>query len=109
MTPVADRLRCPGRHGVLQRALLLALAGVSDGVLHYDARQAVFAQTLGVIVHAAAILSIGWLGDRVSPRALLRAGALLMAAARVSVLSRACLALVDLDAAPRARRRLRRA
>jgi len=47
-------------------------------VLHYDPRQAVLAQTLGVIVHAAAILLVGWIGDRVSPLTLLRVGAFLI-------------------------------
>jgi MHS family proline/betaine transporter-like MFS transporter len=44
-------------------------------VLKYDPRQAVFAQTVGVITHALSILFVGWLGDRVPPRYLLRAGA----------------------------------
>jgi MFS family permease len=47
-------------------------------VLHYDARQAVLAQTVGVVAHALGILVVGWIGDRVSPLVLLRAGALLI-------------------------------
>lgn len=47
-------------------------------VLHYDPRHAVLAQTVGVVVHASAILLVGWIGDRVSPLILLRAGALLI-------------------------------
>jgi MFS family permease len=47
-------------------------------VLDYDPRQAVFAQTVGVIVHALSILVVGWLGDRIPPRYLLRAGAAAM-------------------------------
>ena len=47
-------------------------------VLHYDARDAVLAQTLGVVVHAAAILFVGWIADRVSPLTLLPVGALLI-------------------------------
>jgi MFS transporter, MHS family, proline/betaine transporter len=47
-------------------------------VLHYDARDAVLAQTLGVVVHAAAILFVGWIADRVSPLTLLRVGAFLI-------------------------------
>jgi predicted MFS family arabinose efflux permease len=47
-------------------------------VLRYNAREAVLAQTVGVIVHAAAILLVGWIGDRVSPLALLRTGALMI-------------------------------
>ena len=47
-------------------------------VLKYDARQAVLAQTVGVIIMATATLLTGWLGDRVRPRYLLRAGAVLL-------------------------------
>lgn len=43
-------------------------------VLQYDARQAVYAQTIGVIASAIGILITGWLGDRIPPRYLLRAG-----------------------------------
>ena len=44
------------------------------GVLKYDPRQAVLAQTVGVIASALGILLTGWIGDRVPPRYLLRAG-----------------------------------
>ena len=47
-------------------------------VLKYEPRQAVMAQTVGVIAHALSILFVGWLGDRISPRYLLRAGAAFM-------------------------------
>ena len=47
-------------------------------VLRYDARQAVLAQTIGVVAHALAILVVGWIGDRVSPLQLLRVGAVLI-------------------------------
>jgi MFS transporter, MHS family, proline/betaine transporter len=47
-------------------------------VLHYDPPDAVLAQTLGVVVHAAAILFVGWIADRVSPLTLLRVGAFLI-------------------------------
>jgi MFS transporter, MHS family, proline/betaine transporter len=50
-----------------------------SAVLHYDARVAVYAQTVGVIASAAAILATGWVGDRVPPRYLLRAGVSLLA------------------------------
>jgi MFS transporter, MHS family, proline/betaine transporter len=43
-------------------------------VLKYDPRYAVFAQTVGVLVHAAAILAVGAVAERVAPRTLLRAG-----------------------------------
>ena len=49
-----------------------------SGVLQYDARQAVFAQTVGVIASAFGILATGWLGDRIPPRYLLRAGVTLL-------------------------------
>jgi MHS family proline/betaine transporter-like MFS transporter len=45
-----------------------------SGVLQYGARDAVIAQTIGVVVHAAAILGIGRLADRVSPRLMIGAG-----------------------------------
>lgn len=45
-----------------------------SGVLQYDPRQAVFSQTVGVIASAIGILLTGWIGDRVPPRHLLRAG-----------------------------------
>jgi MFS family permease len=47
-------------------------------VLRYDPRQAVVAQTIGVVAHALAILLVGWIGDRISPLVLLRVGALLI-------------------------------
>ena len=43
-------------------------------VLKYDPRDAVYAQTVGVIASAIGILVTGWLGDRIPPRYLLRAG-----------------------------------
>ena len=49
-----------------------------SGVLQYDPRQAIFAQTVGVIASAAAILFTGWLGDRIPPRYLLRLGVSLL-------------------------------
>ena len=49
-----------------------------SAVLQYDARQAVLAQTVGVIASAIGILVTGWLGDRIPPRQLLRAGVALL-------------------------------
>jgi MFS family permease len=43
-------------------------------VLRYQPREAVLAQTAGVIAAAAAILAAGWLASRVPPRQLLRVG-----------------------------------
>jgi MHS family proline/betaine transporter-like MFS transporter len=56
------------------------MAPYMSGVLHYDPRQAVVSQTVGVIVHALGILAVGRLADRVQPRVLLRAGSLALAA-----------------------------
>ena len=49
-----------------------------SGVLHYDPRQAVVSQTAGVVVHALGILAVAAVAVRTSPRALLRAGALVL-------------------------------
>jgi MFS family permease len=46
--------------------------------LKYDARQAVLAQTVGVIVMATATLLTGWLADRIQPRLILRIGAVVL-------------------------------
>ncbi|MBY0495862.1 MAG: MFS transporter [Cyanobacteria bacterium] len=54
------------------------LSAYLSTVLKYDPRQAVLAQTAGVIIMATATLLTGWLGDRVRPRYLLRAGAVLL-------------------------------
>ncbi|MEO7135631.1 MAG: MFS transporter [Vicinamibacterales bacterium] len=45
-----------------------------SGVLQYDPRQAVLSQTVGVIASSLGILATGWVGDRIPPRYLLRAG-----------------------------------
>jgi MHS family proline/betaine transporter-like MFS transporter len=47
-------------------------------VLHYDPRQAVYSQTVGVVASAIGILVTGWLGDRIAPRTLLRLGVSLL-------------------------------
>ena len=46
--------------------------------LGYDARAAVYSQTVGVIANALGILATGWLGDRIPPRHLLRLGVTLL-------------------------------
>jgi MHS family proline/betaine transporter-like MFS transporter len=51
-----------------------------SGVLHYDPRQTIVSQTVGVIVHALGILAVGRLADHVHPRILPRAGALALVA-----------------------------
>jgi MFS family permease len=48
------------------------------GVLDYDPREGVYSQTVGVIASSVAILATGWLGDRIPPRYLLRAGVALL-------------------------------
>src|SRR6188474_1382498 len=54
------------------------LPGYLAGVLKYDPRQAVLSQTVGVIASAIGILITGWIGDRIPPRHLLRAGVALL-------------------------------
>jgi len=54
------------------------LSAYLSTVLKYDPRAAVLAQTVGVIVMAAMTLLTGWIGDRIHPRYLLRAGALVL-------------------------------
>jgi len=49
-----------------------------SGVLLYDPKQAVFSQTVGVLVSALGILLTGWIGDRIPPRYLLRTGVALL-------------------------------
>ena len=49
-------------------------------VARYDAPTAVFAQTYGVILHAALILGAGWLANRYAPHMLNRIGAVILAA-----------------------------
>jgi MFS transporter, MHS family, proline/betaine transporter len=47
-------------------------------VLRYDPRHAVSSPTIGVIAHAGGILLVGWIGDRIPPRFLLRTGCVLL-------------------------------
>ena len=47
-------------------------------VLKYDPREAVVAQTLGVLANAVGILLTGWAGTHVAPRTLLRIGVALL-------------------------------
>ncbi|MEZ5289974.1 MAG: MFS transporter [Vicinamibacterales bacterium] len=76
------------RSPVVVGILVIAATGAFNGlffahmpaylssVLGYGAREAVAAQTLGVLVHAAAILAVGWMADTIAPRLLARAGSL---------------------------------
>jgi MFS family permease len=56
------------------------MAAYMSGVLKFDPRQAVTAQTIGVITHAFAILATGRIADYVKPRVLVRIGSILLAA-----------------------------
>ena len=51
------------------------MPGYLSRVLGYDARQAVVAATISVVVHAAMIFVVGWMASRISPRTLMRVGA----------------------------------
>src|SRR5687767_9649400 len=87
--PFRELLRTNLRH-VLIGCAILAGTGTFNGlffshlpaylsaVLQYDARQAVLAQTVGVVASAVGIFATGWLGDRIPPRYLLRAGVALL-------------------------------
>jgi len=87
--PFRELLRTNRGHVVIGCALLAGtgcfnglffshLPAYLSGVLQYDPRQAVFSQTVGVVVSAMSILLAGWLGDRIQPRYLLRAGVALL-------------------------------
>lgn len=47
-------------------------------VLGYDPRDAVRGQTIAVLAHAAGILLVGWIAERIPPRYLLRAGVIVI-------------------------------
>jgi MFS family permease len=83
--PFREALRTNFRHVLIGCAILAGtgcfnglffshLPAYLSGVLHYDPRQAVFSQTVGVIASAFGILLTGWLGDGIPPRYLLRTG-----------------------------------
>jgi MFS family permease len=87
--PFTEMLRTHAVH-VLVGSLVLAGTATFNGlffshlpaylsaVLKYDPREAVLSQTAGVLASALGILVTGWMGDRVAPRHLLRAGVLLL-------------------------------
>jgi MHS family proline/betaine transporter-like MFS transporter len=56
------------------------MAAYMSGVLGYDSRQAVVSQTIGVVVHALAILAVGRLVVAMPPRVLIRVGSVALAA-----------------------------
>jgi MFS transporter, MHS family, proline/betaine transporter len=51
------------------------MTAYTSSVLGYNPRQAVIAQTIGVVVHATGILAVGRLADRIAPHLLLCTGA----------------------------------
>jgi len=88
--PFRDLLRTHAIPVVIGCAVLAGTAGFNglffshlpaylSAVLHYDARAGVYSQTVGVVASSIAILATGWLGDRIPPRYLLRAGVTLLA------------------------------
>ena len=73
--------------GIAAQAVTAVFAGLFfaympaylTAVSSYDASTAVFAQTYGVVLHAALIVYVGWLATRYPPYLLLRIGALVLA------------------------------
>jgi len=89
--PFSELLRTHTTHVVTGCALLAPTACFTGlffshlpaylaAVLKYEPRYAVYAQTIGVLVHASAILLVGWAAERVAPRTLLRAGCVVLLA-----------------------------
>jgi MFS family permease len=83
--PFREMLRTHTPHVVVGCAILAGTACFNglffshlpaylSGVLQYDPREAIYAQTVAVIASAAGILFTGWVGDRIPPRYLLRTG-----------------------------------
>ncbi len=83
--PFSEMLRTHARQVFVGSAVLAGTATFNglffshlpahlSAVLQYDPRQAVFSQTAGVLAAAIGILGTGWIGDRIPPRYLLRAG-----------------------------------
>ncbi len=68
-----------------------------SAVLKYDPRQAIFSQTAGVLALAGGILLVGWLGDRIPPRYLLRSWCPVADWLRPAVLWRARITLDEPD------------
>ena len=73
--------------GIAAQAVTAVFAGLFfaympaylTAVSQYDASTAVFAQTYGVVLHAALIVYVGWLATRYPPYLLLRIGAVILA------------------------------
>ncbi len=88
--PIGELVRThPGQIavGIAAQAVTASFAGLFfaympaylTGVAKYDASTAVFAQTYGVVLHAALILGAGWLADYYPPYLLNRFGAIVLA------------------------------
>jgi MHS family proline/betaine transporter-like MFS transporter len=73
--------------GIAAQAVTAVFAGLFfaympaylTAVSQYDPSTAVFAQTYGVVLHAALIVYVGWLATRYTPYLLLRIGAVILA------------------------------
>jgi predicted MFS family arabinose efflux permease len=74
--PVALGVAVLAATGAFTGLFFSYMSAYASGVLGYDPRQAVIAQTIGVIVHAMGIFAVGALAERMHPRLLLRAGSL---------------------------------
>jgi len=88
--PIGELLRThPGQIliGIAAQAVTAVFAGLFfaympaylTAVAKYDASTAVYAQTYGVILHAALIVAVGWLAIHYPPYLLLRFGAVCLA------------------------------
>ena len=75
LPPVAIGIGALAATGGFNGLFFAHMAAYASGVLGYNPRAAIISQTTGVIVHALGILGVGALADRVTPRVLLRAGA----------------------------------
>ena len=75
LAPVAIGIGALAATGGFNGLFFAHMAAYASGVLGYNPRAAIISQTTGVIVHALGILGVGALADRVTPRVLLRAGA----------------------------------
>jgi MFS transporter, MHS family, proline/betaine transporter len=75
LLPVGVGVATLAATGAFNGLFFAHMAAYMAGVLRYDPRGAVISQTIGVIVHALAILAVGRLADAVHPRHLIRAGA----------------------------------
>jgi MFS family permease len=75
LAPVAIGIAALAATGGFNGLFFAHMAAYASGVLGYNPRAAIISQTTGVVVHALGILGVGALADRVTPRLLLRAGA----------------------------------